>query len=57
MSFINDVMKRLTSATASTTQAVCPVCGHRSSHAAIKIRQQKTLLCPACKSLFVVPHS
>ncbi|QZQ48331.1 YnfU family zinc-binding protein [Erwinia persicina] len=57
MSFINDVMKRLSSATASTTQAVCPVCGHRSSHAAIKIRQQKTLLCPSCKSLFVVPHS
>lgn len=54
MSFLNDVMKRINTATTSTV--TCPVCGHRSHHAASKIRQKQTLLCPACKSLFVVEH-
>lgn len=52
MSFLNDVLKRINSA--STSAVTCPLCGHRSSHAASKIRQNQTLLCPACKSLFIV---
>ncbi|WP_255474417.1 YnfU family zinc-binding protein [Erwinia sorbitola] len=52
MSFLENVMKRISSATTSTV--TCPLCGHRSSHAASKIRKNQTLLCPACKSLFVV---
>ncbi|WP_421505934.1 YnfU family zinc-binding protein [Erwinia rhapontici] len=54
MSFLSDVMKRINTATTSTV--TCPLCGHRSAHAASKIRQNQTLLCPACKSLFIVNH-
>ncbi|WP_455818983.1 YnfU family zinc-binding protein [Pseudomonas cerasi] len=52
MSFLNDVIKRIN--TATTSAVTCPLCGHRSSHAASKVRQHQTLLCPACKSLFIV---
>lgn len=54
MSFLDDALKRINKATTNT--AICPICGHKSSHAASKIRQNQTLLCPSCKSLFVVPH-
>ncbi|MCT4717098.1 YnfU family zinc-binding protein [Enterobacteriaceae bacterium H18W14] len=40
----------------ATGTVTCPECGKKSKHPTIKIRRQQALLCPSCKSLFVV-HS
>ncbi|MCT4706560.1 transposase [Enterobacteriaceae bacterium H11S18] len=54
MSLLDYAMKRFGSS--GNTSATCPVCGSKSSHPASKIRQGQTLLCPKCKSMFVVPR-
>jgi transposase-like protein len=54
MSLLDFAMKRFGSA--GTSSATCPVCGSKSSHPNAKIRQGQTLLCPKCKSMFVVPR-
>ncbi|WBT60622.1 YnfU family zinc-binding protein [Kosakonia oryzendophytica] len=33
---------------------ICPICGHQSTQSTTKVRQQSPLLCPKCKSLFVI---
>ncbi|WP_272482829.1 YnfU family zinc-binding protein [Buttiauxella izardii] len=52
MSLLGSAMKRF--GNAGSSNATCPVCGSKSAHPASKIRQGQTLLCPKCKSLFVV---
>ncbi|KFC81962.1 transposase-like protein [Buttiauxella sp. BIGb0471] len=54
MSFLDSAMKRFKNAANGTV--TCPICGNKSQFAASKIRQGQTLLCPKCKSLFVVPR-
>jgi transcription elongation factor Elf1 len=53
MSFLESVIKRF--ANALNDKVTCPICGEKSSQPASKIRQGQALICPKCKSLFVVP--
>ncbi|WP_420866245.1 YnfU family zinc-binding protein [Lelliottia aquatilis] len=52
MSFFDYALKRIDSATKTTV--ACPICGHNSIHSTTKVRQELALLCPNCKSLFVI---
>lgn len=52
MSFFDYALKRVEAATKTTV--ACPICGHNSNHPTTKVRQQQALLCPKCKSLFVI---
>ncbi|MEX0496696.1 YnfU family zinc-binding protein [Raoultella terrigena] len=52
MSFFDYALKRIDTATKATV--TCPICGHSSNHPTTKVRQEKTLLCPKCKSLFII---
>ncbi|WP_280643776.1 YnfU family zinc-binding protein [Buttiauxella brennerae] len=54
MSIFDYAMKRFSNASNGTV--TCPICQSKSSFPANKIRQGQTLLCPKCKSLFVVPR-
>ncbi|MEW7315022.1 YnfU family zinc-binding protein [Buttiauxella gaviniae] len=54
MSLLDYAMKRLGNAANGTV--TCPICGSKSAHPTSKLRQGQTLLCPKCKSLFVVPQ-
>ncbi|MEZ2574371.1 MULTISPECIES: YnfU family zinc-binding protein [Buttiauxella] len=54
MSLLDYAMKRF--GNAANSSVTCPICGSKSSHPANKIRQGQTLLCPKCKSLFVIPR-
>ncbi|WP_369012209.1 YnfU family zinc-binding protein [Erwinia pyrifoliae] len=40
----------------TTHDARCPVCHRTSKQLTIKISKKQTLICPQCKSLFVI-HS
>ncbi|WP_339327347.1 YnfU family zinc-binding protein [Erwinia amylovora] len=40
----------------TTNDARCPVCDKTSKQSTIKISKKQTLICPQCKSLFVI-HS
>ncbi|MEN4888282.1 MULTISPECIES: YnfU family zinc-binding protein [Erwiniaceae] len=51
MSFLNQLMGRMTK---GTSQTKCPVCGKSSQQSFAKVNREQTLLCPHCKSLFVV---
>ncbi|WP_317179148.1 YnfU family zinc-binding protein [Lelliottia amnigena] len=52
MSFFDYALKRVESATKTTV--TCPICGFNSNHPTTKVRQEQALLCPKCKSLFVI---
>ncbi|WP_213083821.1 YnfU family zinc-binding protein [Citrobacter sp. wls711] len=52
MSFFYYALKRVEAATKTTV--ACPICGHNSNHPSTKVRQELPLLCPQCKSLFVI---
>ncbi|EPC4330609.1 YnfU family zinc-binding protein [Enterobacter asburiae] len=52
MSFFDYALKRVEAA--KKTTVTCPICGHNSNHPATKVRQEQALLCPRCKSLFVI---
>ncbi|HIH5019965.1 YnfU family zinc-binding protein [Klebsiella oxytoca] len=52
MSFFDYALKRIN--IASKITVTCPVCGHQSNHPTTKVRKEQALLCPRCKSLFVI---
>ncbi|WP_353647200.1 YnfU family zinc-binding protein [Enterobacter sp. 638] len=52
MSFFDYALKRVEAATKTTV--TCPICGHNSKHPTTKVRQEQALLCPKCKSLFII---
>ncbi|WP_308446957.1 YnfU family zinc-binding protein [Klebsiella electrica] len=52
MSFFDNAMKRLSST--SETTVTCPECGHKSRQSVNKIKHGAALLCPRCKSMFIV---
>ncbi|HHW4413515.1 YnfU family zinc-binding protein [Citrobacter freundii] len=52
MSFFDYAMQRV--GLAANMTVMCPICGHKSTHSTTKVRQQQALLCPKCKSLFVI---
>jgi transposase-like protein len=54
MSFLDSAMKRFTNA--ASRSVTCPICGNKSQQTASKVRQGQALLCPKCKSLFVIPR-
>ncbi|WP_277922282.1 YnfU family zinc-binding protein [Kluyvera intermedia] len=52
MSFFDYAMKRV--GLVANTSVMCPICGHYSNQSTAKVRQHSALLCPKCKSLFVI---
>ncbi|WLS77226.1 YnfU family zinc-binding protein [Erwinia pyri] len=51
MSYFNRVMDRIARITSDTS---CPVCGKKSKQSLSKQSHEKTMICPHCKSLFVI---
>ncbi|MDN4627038.1 MULTISPECIES: YnfU family zinc-binding protein [Erwinia] len=51
MSFFAQMMDRIARINAD---AKCPICGKSSKHSVAKISREQALLCPHCKSLFVI---
>ncbi|WP_409515501.1 YnfU family zinc-binding protein [Atlantibacter sp.] len=52
MSFFNYALKRIETATKTTV--TCPQCGHNFYQPTTKVRQEQALLCPKCKTIFVI---
>lgn len=52
MSFFDYAMQRV--GLVANMTVTCPICGHKSIQSTTKVRQQQALLCPGCKSLFVI---
>ncbi|WP_376746408.1 YnfU family zinc-binding protein [Pantoea septica] len=53
MSYFTQIMDRITKA---TNDAQCPVCNKYSKQSVPRITKEQVMLCPHCKSMFVV-HS
>ncbi|MCA1178882.1 YnfU family zinc-binding protein [Pantoea rwandensis] len=51
MSYFSQVMDRIARI---NTDAKCPNCGKSSKHPIAKVSREQALLCPYCKSLFVI---
>ncbi|MFS2223951.1 YnfU family zinc-binding protein [Pantoea sp. B65] len=51
MSYFTDVMARIKTMSTNTT---CPVCGKKSKQSITKLAKEQTMVCPHCKSLFVI---
>ncbi|MEN4889191.1 YnfU family zinc-binding protein [Erwinia billingiae] len=51
MSYFNQVMDQIAKI---TSYATCPVCGEKSKQSISKQSHEKIMLCPHCKSLFVI---
>ena len=52
MSYFDNAMRRV--GLVASMIVMCPICGHNSTQSTTKVRQQQALLCPKCKSLFVI---
>ncbi|WP_317846461.1 MULTISPECIES: YnfU family zinc-binding protein [Enterobacter cloacae complex] len=52
MSFFDYALQRV--GLVANMTVTCPICGHKSIQSTTKVRQQQALLCPECKSLFVI---
>ncbi|WP_217426878.1 YnfU family zinc-binding protein [Klebsiella sp. B345] len=52
MSFFDNAVKRFRSSAGTTVR--CPECRHKSRHPLSKVKNGAALMCPRCKSLFVV---
>lgn len=51
MSYFTQVMDRIARI---NTDAKCPICGKTSKQSVTKVSKEQALLCPHCKSLFVI---